>query len=47
MRFLLTRLVDWLEHAARRAGEAEGSAGIFSQAAIPPADTSARDYGID
>ena len=36
LRFLLTRLVDWLNVPAGRAGAAEGSAGIFPQAALPP-----------
>ena len=35
MRFLLTRLVDWLQRSARRAGAAEGSARIRAQAALP------------
>ena len=36
IRFLLTRLVDWLNVPDRRAGQAEGSAGICPQAALPP-----------
>ena len=36
LRFLLTRLVDWLRRAAGRAGAAEGSARILPQAALPP-----------
>ena len=48
LRFLLTRLVDWLERAAGRAGAAEGSARILPQAALPPGGRRAsRDYGID
>ena len=35
MRFLLTRLVDWLQRSARRAGAAERSARICAQAALP------------
>ncbi len=36
MRFLLTRLVDWLNVPAGRAGAAEGPARIFPQAPLPP-----------
>ena len=36
LRFMLTRLVDWLERAARRPGRAERSAGISGQAALSP-----------
>ena len=36
LRFLLTRLVDWLNVPRRRAGAAEGPARIFPQAALPP-----------
>ena len=36
MRFLLTRLVDWLNVPAGRAGAAEEPAGIFPQASLPP-----------
>ena len=35
LRFLLTRLVDFLNVPPGRAGEAEGSAGICPQAALP------------
>ena len=36
LRFLLTRLYDWLDRAAGRAGAAEGPARIFPQAPLPP-----------
>ena len=36
MRFLLTRLVDWLNVPPRRPGAAEKPAGIFPQASLPP-----------
>ena len=42
LRFLLTRLVDWLDRAGRRAGETQGPARIFSQAALPPDGRRAR-----
>ena len=35
LRFLLTRLYDWLHHADGRPGEAQGPAGISAQAALP------------
>ena len=36
LRFLLTRLYDWLQPAGRRVGAAQGPARISAQAALPP-----------
>ncbi len=46
LRFLLTRLVRLGAHAARRPGQAQGSAGIPRQAALPPHHPSIADYGL-
>ena len=47
LRFLLTRLYDWLQRPDRRAGQAEGPAGVRAQAALPPRRSGPpRDYGI-
>ena len=46
LRFLLTRLVDFLNVPRGRAGEAERPAGICQKTALPAGRASLRDYGV-
>ena len=47
LRFLLTRLYDWLTVPAGRAGRAEGPARVLPQAPLPPQRHDAAAYGLD